>query len=90
MTYYLNHHWPLVSKHWTSFGLKDWKVVQCSAGPDGSKPYSVAAITTWESVDGIQKSLGGEAGKVVMGDVKNFSNKDPVFLMGDIVGAGAS
>lgn len=87
MSYYLKTHMPLVSEKWGKYGLTGWKVVQFAAGPDGSKPYSVAALLTWDSADGIQKALGGEEAGVVLGDVKNFSNKSPQFLLGDIVGS---
>lgn len=87
LSYYLNSHMPLVSKQWTSFGLQGWKVVQFEAGPDGSKPYSIAALLTWDSLDGLKSALGSDAGKVVLGDVENFSNKGPIFLTGNIVGS---
>jgi len=87
MPYYLKTHMPLVSKHWSEFGLQEWEVVQLGPGPDGSKPYSVVARLTWDSLDGLRKALGSESAKTVFGDVENFSNKSPVFLMGDIVGS---
>ncbi|KAL2428768.1 hypothetical protein ABEF95_006923 [Exophiala dermatitidis] len=87
MDYYLKTHMPLVSEKWGPYGLKDWKVVQFAAGPDGSKPYSVMALLTWDSVESIAKALNSEAAGVVLGDVQNFSNKPPTFLTGDIVGA---
>ncbi|KAK5299210.1 hypothetical protein LTR99_007478 [Exophiala xenobiotica] len=90
MAYYLKKHMPLVAEHWTKFGLNDWKVVDLGDSPDGSKPYSVAAILTWDSVDGVKKALADESAKIVMGDVENFSNKSPTFLMGDIVGSSMS
>ncbi|KAJ4516872.1 hypothetical protein HRR75_003532 [Exophiala dermatitidis] len=86
MSYYLKTHMPLVSEKWGPYGLKDWKVVQFAAAPDGSKPYSVAALLTWDSVESIHKALNSEEAKIVLGDVQNFSNKGPLFLPGDIVG----
>lgn len=87
LKYYLNTHMPLVDKNWGSYGLKDWKVIELQNGPDGSKPYSIAAVMTWESADGVKEALASEAAKTVFGDVPKFSNKGPLFLMGDVVGA---
>ncbi|EXJ59483.1 uncharacterized protein A1O5_12108 [Cladophialophora psammophila CBS 110553] len=87
MTYYLKTHMPLVSEKWSQYGLQAWKVIQLLPGPDGSKPYSVAALLTWESADGLSKALKGDEAQTVFGDVPNFSNRSPIFLMGDIVGS---
>lgn len=90
MNYYLTHHWPLVNKHWKSLGMQNWKVVEFKPGPDGSKPpYSVAAVITWADYEGVKKALDGEPGRIVMGDIKNFSNKEPLFWWGDIVGGSS-
>ncbi|KAJ9616479.1 hypothetical protein H2200_000198 [Cladophialophora chaetospira] len=87
LKYYLSSHMPLVNKKWNEYGLKDWKIIEFQPGPDGSKPYSIGAVLTWESADGVNKALSSDAGKEVLGDVPNFSNKSPLFLIGDIVGA---
>ena len=87
LSYYLKSHMPIVEKNWGHYGLKDWKIVEFAAGPDGSKPYSIGAVLTWESEEGLQKALGGEEAKTVFGDVPNFSNKQPVFLSGNVVGS---
>lgn len=89
LDYYLKKHMPLAVKKWAKYGLKDWKVVQFAPGADGSQPYSIGAILTWESADGIRKALTGEEAAEVMGDVKNYTNKNPVFLLGDVVGASS-
>ena len=87
LSYYLKSHFPIVDKNWGPFGLKEWKVIEFAAGPDGKKPYSIGAVLTWESEDGLKQALGGEEAKNVLGDVPNFSNKSPVFLMGNVVGS---
>jgi uncharacterized protein (TIGR02118 family) len=87
LDYYLKSHMPLVSAKWTAFGLQDWKVVQFEAGPDGSKPYSIAAVLTWDSLDSVPKALASDEGKGILDDVANFSDKGPIFLVGNVVGA---
>jgi len=87
LKYYISTHMPLAAEKWGSYGLKDWKVVEYQAGPDGSKPYSVAAIVTFESADGLKNALASEGTKAVFDDVPNFSKGPaPLFLMGDVVG----
>lgn len=84
LKYYLESHIPRVSKDWTPFGLQDWKVVELSASPDGSKPYSIAAIMTWDSLESIPKALESDVGKDILADVENFCNKAPQFIVGDV------
>ncbi|EXJ83658.1 hypothetical protein A1O1_07282 [Capronia coronata CBS 617.96] len=86
MAYYLKTHMPLVYEKWAKYGLTGWEVIEFAPGPDGSKPYSVAGVLHWESADNIGKAMGGEETAAVMEDVKNFSNKSPVFLIGNVVG----
>jgi uncharacterized protein (TIGR02118 family) len=90
MSYYLKTHMPLVEKNWKQYGLQAWHVVQYGPGPDGSKPpYSVCAVLTWGSQEDIKKATASEEAKEVFGDVANFSNKGPTFIMGDVVGASS-
>ncbi|KIY02323.1 uncharacterized protein Z520_02461 [Fonsecaea multimorphosa CBS 102226] len=86
LDYYLKTHMPLVSKNWSKYGLKSWQVIQYQTAPDGSKPYNIGALLTWESADGLKNALAGEEAATVFGDVPNFSNKSPIFIAGDIVG----
>ncbi|OAL29157.1 hypothetical protein AYO20_09310 [Fonsecaea nubica] len=87
MNYYLKTHMPLVSEKWGQYGLQGWKVIQFQAAPDGTKPYSVGALLTWETADGLKKALSSQEAQTVFGDVPNFSNKSPLFIAGDIVGS---
>jgi uncharacterized protein (TIGR02118 family) len=68
MKYYLDSHMPLAHKSWAPH-LKDWKVIEYAAGQDGSKPYSVAAILTFDSAEDMQKALACEATKEVVSPV---------------------
>lgn len=85
LKYYLASHLPRVAKEWAPFGLQDWKVVELSAGPDGGKPYGIAAIMTWDSLESIPKALESDVGKDILADVENFSDKAPLFIIGDVV-----
>ena len=87
MDYYLKTHMPLVMDTWGTHGLKKWEVIKFAAGPDGGKPqFSVQAILSFENADSVKNALASEETAKVFGDVKNFSNKGPVFLSGDVTG----
>jgi uncharacterized protein (TIGR02118 family) len=73
---------PLVQNKWSSYGLKSWKVIKF--GDDS--PYCVQATLEWGSLDDFQKAATSDSAKEVLGDVPNFSDKDPVLMSGDVVG----
>jgi uncharacterized protein (TIGR02118 family) len=83
--YYLKTHMPLVMEKFGKHGLKKWEVLWYHPGPDGSKPqYSVGATLIFDSGEDLVKALQSEDAGPVFGDVKNFSNKGPVFLGGEL------
>lgn len=81
---------PLVTKHWGSYGLKDWTVVAHQEGLEGAAPaHRILAILHWDSIDGVKKATTSEEGKVIFEDVPNFTDIVPVFNIGDVVGKAA-
>ncbi|KPI36686.1 uncharacterized protein AB675_10074 [Cyphellophora attinorum] len=88
LQYYTNNHMELVSKHWKRYGLLDWKVVTFDAAPDGSKQYSVASTMTWESAEGFQDAMKSETAAELAADMENFSDRPPVFLIGNVAASG--
>ncbi|KAL1588035.1 hypothetical protein WHR41_03392 [Cladosporium halotolerans] len=83
MDYYLKTHMPLVQEKWAEFGLKSWKVLKF---PDDS-PYTVQATLEWESMDSFKKAAGSPSLQAVMDDVKNFADKPPKLMTGELVGS---
>jgi uncharacterized protein (TIGR02118 family) len=73
---------PLVQKNWGQYGLQSWKVLKF--GDDA--PYCVQATLEWGSLSDFQKAATSDSAKEVLGDVPNFSDKDPVLMSGDVVG----
>lgn len=73
---------PLVQKHWGQYGLQSWKVLKF--GDDA--PYCVQATLEWGSLSEFQKAATSDSAKEVLGDVPNFSDKDPILMSGDVVG----
>jgi len=84
MDYYLKNHMPLVQKTWRAHGLKGWKVIQL----DPSSGYQAQAILEWESVELMQKALANpDLTTGVMGDIVNYTNVQPLRLLGAQVGS---
>ena len=80
--YYLKTHMPLVESKWKQYGLKGWKVLQFPS----DAPYTVGATLEWDSKEDFEKALGSEETKEVLGDVPNFSDKNPTLMPGDVKG----
>ena len=50
-------------------------------------PYSVQATLEWGSMSDFQKAAGSPALQVIMDDVKNFADKPPKLMTGELVGS---
>ncbi|KAL0931425.1 ethyl tert-butyl ether degradation [Colletotrichum truncatum] len=86
--YYVNKHMPLAGSTWKDFGVKSWSVIKYAPGPDGTEPkYAFAGVLQWDSLENVKKALAAPETAKVMQDVPNYSNKQPVFLIGDEVKA---
>ena len=73
---------PLVESKWKSYGLKSWKVIQFKE----DAPYCVQATLEWGSMDEFNKAASGPETPEVLGDVPNFSDKEPILMPGDVTG----
>ena len=80
--YYMSTHMPLVSKLWTKHGMTGWHVCKL----DSDSPYIVHALMHWESMDNFKAVIANDS-EEVMADVKNYTNKLPITLMGDVIGS---
>ncbi|KAI7544036.1 hypothetical protein KC331_g7042 [Hortaea werneckii] len=82
LDYYMATHMPLVMNKWSSYGLKSWKVVKMPF----DQAFCVMALLEWGSMGEFQKAGEGPEIKDIMADVNNFSDKQPTFLTGELVG----
>ena len=85
MSYYLNSHMPLVKELWGPEGLTGYKVTKFA---DPSQPYAVQCLLEFKSADEFQAAVKGQNTAKVMGDVPNFSNKQPLIMLGEFQGSG--
>ena len=87
LDYYMAKHMPLVEEKFKPFGIKGWRVLKAVGTPFGGKPlYSVIANLEFDAADQFRAAVAAEGG-MVFGDVPNFSNKDSVVVIGDLVGS---
>ena len=87
LDYYMTKHRPLVDEKFKPFGIKGWRVLKAVGTPFGGKPaYSIIANLEFDTADQFRAAVAAESGPV-FGDVPNFSNKSPVVVIGDLVGA---
>ncbi|GKZ17315.1 hypothetical protein AbraIFM66951_007547 [Aspergillus brasiliensis] len=89
--YYLSHHMPLVDKHWKKYNLQGWNVLKFGPGPTGDRiPYSFGCTLFFEDERAVKRAFEGPEAGDVLGDIQNFSNKQPSFLFGEQIGTGGS
>lgn len=82
LDHYLTHHIPLCLRLWKPHGVIDCRVVEAS--PDQEYAYVVTMM--WENESQYQKAFAHkEAMAEIMGDVGNFTNGKPLFVVGRVV-----
>ncbi len=87
LNYYLAKHMPLVGEKFKRFGIKGWRVVKAVGTPSGEKSlYSIIATLEFDTPAQFKAAVAAEGGPV-FGDVPNFSNKDPIVVIGELVGS---
>ncbi len=83
--------WPSTCPWWTRSSsrsaFKGWRALKAVGTPFCDKPaYSIIANLEFDAADQFRAAVAAETGPV-FGDVPNFSNKRPVVVIGDLVGA---
>ena len=87
MDYYLNTHMPMVQEKWGPGGLQGYTVAQFVSLGDGSPaPYSLCTNLNFESIEAFQAVAAGPHIAEIMGDIKNFTEKVPILIIGNVVG----
>ncbi|KAH6892892.1 ethyl tert-butyl ether degradation EthD [Thelonectria olida] len=84
--YYTTKHMPLIQTLWGKYGVKSWSATKFANGINGSAPvYTFGSIVVWDNQEQVKTAFSGPEADEIMGDVPNFSNKQPVFLFGDVL-----
>ncbi len=88
LDYYMTRHMPMVGEKLGPHGLKGWRVVRAVSAPGGGKlAFSMMATLEFDTVEQFKAATSAE-GRAVFGDVPNFTNKQPLVVIGEVVGAG--
>lgn len=83
LDYYLQTHMPLVLDRWQKYGLQKWEVIKIGPGPDGSaSQYNIQANLSFRDPDAFKACMESQEKDEVLGDIPNFSNKQPLFVTG--------
>ncbi|KAK0370602.1 ethyl tert-butyl ether degradation EthD [Colletotrichum limetticola] len=84
--YYTTKHMPLIQEQWGKYGVTSWSVTKFQPGADGTQPlYAFGSTVTWDNIEQIKTAFAGPEADGIMGDVPNFSNKQPIFLTGEVL-----
>lgn len=83
LSHYLQHHVPLVSKHWAKYGV----VVRSITGGNPDGEYDLVTVLGWESMDKYEAAQRDEGTKEITADITsgNFTTAAPVFIVGKSV-----
>jgi len=84
MTYYLNHHVPMVRRLLGS-ALKGVSVEHGISGeePGSAAPYITTAHMLFDSVQSFQASFGSHA-QEIMEDIPKYTNSEPMVQIGEV------
>lgn len=84
MDYYLKTHMPMVAEEWGPYNFEGYSVLKLVGTPDPKtkSEYSVQATLHFKSVEDFHAAAAAKGPKV-LGDVPNFSNKEPMLMIGE-------
>ena len=83
--YFVNKHVPMCEKVWGPHGLLGATVAEAAA----DSPYAIMASVRFKTLEGWQKAWSdAESIGWLMGDIENFTNQTPEFVVGTVVKEG--
>lgn len=82
--YYQNQHLPLAGRCWSGAGLLSGEALLGKSTPNGSEsPYFAIGILHFESADALNAALSGEHAPEVIGDIRNFTDVQPIIQINE-------
>jgi uncharacterized protein (TIGR02118 family) len=84
--YYENKHLPLAVRRWADAGLAGGEALIGKSAPDGSdSPFFAIGIIHFESADALNSALNGEHAAEIIGDIRNFTDVQPILQINERV-----
>lgn len=86
LEYYTGRHLPLVQSRWGDCGLVETKILRGIGVPGGGPAaYHLIALLTFQSEQDFQRAAQ-QHGREIIGDIKNFTDAEPVIQLNEHVG----
>ena len=84
--YYRTKHLRLVGERWADAGLVAGEALLGAATPNASEaPFFAIGILHFESADALKAALNGQHAAEVIGDIRNFTDVQPIIQVNDRV-----
>ena len=84
--YYTAKHVPLVGRLWGPLGLKSTQVLKGTGSLGGAPAYELICLLDFTSQEAFNQAAGAHADDI-MGDIRHFTNVEPVIQFNDAVAA---
>ena len=82
--YYQTKHLPMVAQRWANAGLTGGEALLGKAGADGGEaPFFAIGIIHFETAEALQAALRGEHAPEVIGDIRNFTDVEPIMQVNE-------
>jgi uncharacterized protein (TIGR02118 family) len=75
--YYVSKHVPLVGRLWGPMGLRSTRVLKGTGSLGGAPAYELICLLDFPSQEAFNQAAGAHADEV-MGDIRNFTNVEPI------------
>jgi uncharacterized protein (TIGR02118 family) len=84
--YYTSKHVPLVNRLWGPLGLKGAQVLKGTGSLGGAPAYELICLLDFTSQEAFNQAAGAHADDV-MGDIRHFTNVEPLVQFNEAVTA---
>src|SRR3954453_18738345 len=88
--YYETKHLRLAGQRWANAGMVGGEALLGKAAADGSEPPFLAiGIIHFESEEALNAALSGEHAPEIIGDIRNFTNVQPIIQVNQRIVPGS-
>ena len=82
--YYVKNHLAIIKENWSDYIQQMIVTKGTSGGKDVPSPYYAIATVIFESNDEMRAAM--QKGGPVFKDIANYYNKNPIMMLGEVVG----